>query len=406
MTRPSLLLNFAATKQLDPRVTFTRSTIATYIDAFGVLKTATANTPRLDHDPQTGVCKGLQIEEARTNLLLRSEEFDNAAWSKTNATVTPNATTSPDGALSADTLVASVTGSFARAAQNISGITVQTYALTWYVKAGSVPFLHGTVEKAGAQTLRFNANLSSGVAQATTSVGTIAATASLQALPNSWWRLTLVVTVPETGTYAFFIGPANAYPSSNCTINDSIHVWGAQLEAGAFPTSYIPTTSATVTRAADLPSMTGSNFSSWYRQDEGTFVCRGSHAVYSGGVPSFWHTDNGTQNDRIFAGITGSSRQLVVVTSGATVASIGGFSPSADVAYNFAAAYRANDFAAVTNGGAVSTDTSGALPATQTVLRIGGSVSGSALATLNGHLALLAYYPVRLTAAQLQGLTL
>ena len=98
-TRPSLNLNFARSKTLDPRITFIRTQTgseASYVDESGIIRYASADEPRFDHDPETGRCLGLMIEEQQTNVLLYSEEFD-TGWTSTNASVTANATTAPDG---------------------------------------------------------------------------------------------------------------------------------------------------------------------------------------------------------------------------------------------------------------------------------------------------------------------
>ena len=104
--RPSLNLNFQGGK-LDSRVTFARSTTGTFVGSDGLIQTAAINTPRFDYDPVTLACKGLLIEEQRVNLLTYSDDFSNAAWTKTNATVTANAVAAPDGTTTADTLTAS-----------------------------------------------------------------------------------------------------------------------------------------------------------------------------------------------------------------------------------------------------------------------------------------------------------
>ena len=100
--RPSLNLDFANTKYLDSRVTFSRTSTATYYDQYGTLQTAAMGEARFDYDPATGEAKGLLIEEQRTNLLTYSEQFDNAAWIKTRLSVDANNTTAPDGTLTAD----------------------------------------------------------------------------------------------------------------------------------------------------------------------------------------------------------------------------------------------------------------------------------------------------------------
>ena len=109
--RPTLNLDFAKTKALDPRITFTRASTATFVGSNGLIQTAASGAPRFDHNPATGESLGLLVEGARTNLLLRSEEFDNAYWGKTRSSVTANATTSPAGTLTADKLIEDTTAS-------------------------------------------------------------------------------------------------------------------------------------------------------------------------------------------------------------------------------------------------------------------------------------------------------
>ena len=100
----ALNLNFT-TGTLDSRITFTRSTTGSYYNSAGVLSTAAINAPRFDYDPVTLESVGLLIEESRTNLLTYSEQFDNAVWTKSNASITANAIIAPDGTLTADKLV-------------------------------------------------------------------------------------------------------------------------------------------------------------------------------------------------------------------------------------------------------------------------------------------------------------
>jgi hypothetical protein len=108
---PSLYLNFVNNEVLDPRITFTRASTATYVGSDGLIKTAATNVPRFAHDPVTGEGLGLLIEEARTNLLLYSEQSDNAAWGKTNILTTANAVIAPDGTLTADKIYENSTAS-------------------------------------------------------------------------------------------------------------------------------------------------------------------------------------------------------------------------------------------------------------------------------------------------------
>ena len=102
VVRPQLLIDIGNTEVLDPRVVSTRATVGTYYDKFGVLQTAGVGVPRIGYNPSTGAVEGLIREAQGTNLVLRSEEFDNAYWPKSGVTVTSNTIVSPDGTLNGD----------------------------------------------------------------------------------------------------------------------------------------------------------------------------------------------------------------------------------------------------------------------------------------------------------------
>jgi len=135
--RPSLLLDFTNTKTLDPRITFTRGSTATYFDNKGVMQSAASGVSRFDHNPSTGESLGLLIEEQRTNLLTYSEQFDNAAWaSKLNTTVSANAIIAPDGTLTGDKLVANSGSSTKYIDRTVTVAASTTHAFSVYMKAG------------------------------------------------------------------------------------------------------------------------------------------------------------------------------------------------------------------------------------------------------------------------------
>ena len=180
--------------------------------------------------------------------------------------------------------------------------------------------------------------------------------------------------------------------------------WGAQMEAGAFVTSYIPTVAATVTRAADIATMTGTNFSSWYNASEGTVVAGfGSYANNSGGNPGVLQIDDGASSNsvRMFAG-SSVSPVFNVNTGGVSQAylSSGVLSPS--VSAKMAGAYALNNFAKSLNGAALETDASGTVPVVNRML-IGSGTGG--VGYLNGYIRSITYYASRLTNAQLQAIT-
>lgn len=183
------------------------------------------------------------------------------------------------------------------------------------------------------------------------------------------------------------------------TVSGSVTL--AQLEAGAFPTSYIKTEASQVTRNADAASMTGANFSSWYRQDEGTLYAE--VASSQGSIPFAYAIDSGliTSEIRLASNSSGAMPAFVVTTDSTQQVNIP-VSSGAYLPYKSAAAYRVNDFQHSVNGGLGTADTLGSVPVVNT-MRIG--LRASNLQHLNGHLRRLAYYPKRLTNAQLQSLT-
>lgn len=194
-----------------------------------------SNIPRLDYT--NGSCPSILVEPQRTNLALRSEEFDNASWQKTNSTITANSITAPDGTLSADTL--SLVAANSNITQNInSAIGSNTFSVYAKTLSGTKKF----------RFFRFNA--------------TDGLVSSVDFTATTEWQRFTFVTSPSVSISNWYI--------ANTTIGDSgnIYIWGAQLEAGANATSYIPTTSASVTRNADVISKTG--ISSLIGQTEGT----------------------------------------------------------------------------------------------------------------------------------------
>ena len=182
-----------------------------------------------------------------------------------------------------------------------------------------------------------------------------------------------------------------------------IFIWGAQLEAGAFATSYIATTAATVTRNADAASMTGSNFTSWFNNAEGTIYVEGSHSDDSSTFPRFYTFSDGTTSNTLQLLTLQSSNTLYGEVATANVQQV---TFAINTAYTgqlgkVTLSYKVNDFASCFNQGSVLTDATGTVPVL-TVMQLGASAVNTS--TLNGTIKKLAYYPLRVTNAQLQAL--
>jgi hypothetical protein len=315
--RPSLLLDFANSKSLDPRITFARASTATRVNERGLIEVVSANVPRFDHDPVNLECKGLLIEEQRSNILLNSETL---ATQSVTTTATP-------------------------------------YTLSFY---GT-----GTVVLSGSHSA--------------TIVGT-------GIFPS---RKTLTFT-PAAGTLTL-------------TVTGSITQ--AQLEEGSFSTSYIPTTSTSYTRIADSAQITGTNFSSWYRQDEGTvFVKSDALGLYDAATVritqsiSLYADANNYIDIRDYGLSSNITTDVFSLSGGSAQFDFGGTSTSTAGLWNAQClTYKANDAACSMNGLTIESDVSVTLPVGINMMKIG---SGGAK-----HISKISYFAKRLSNAELQVLS-
>jgi hypothetical protein len=344
----------------------------------------------------------LLVEPAATNLLLRSEEFDNAVWTKTGLTVTSNATTAPNGLLTADSIVTAASGVLdVRVALSIP--VAGAFTVSRYVKKGTgISWVHAPLGYASSSAW-FNLD--------TGQVGTVQAgliSASITNAGNGWYRITQ--TGSFTGSLAVrAIAPADSDNNANFngTIGSNLFLWGAQLETGSVATSYIPTVVATATRNADVISKTG--VSGFIGQSEGSVYVdlntRVLGDVFAGTSRRFLALSDGTTNQRIL--ITQSaiddSIVLTVINGGTTQASISS-SPNQTGRVKIAAAYAVNDFVLYINGVQIGTDNSGSVPACS---RIGVGSFETAANTSNAFASInaAAIYTTRLEDDDLIALT-
>jgi hypothetical protein len=232
----------------------TRATTATRTNSSGLIESVPINEPRLDYS--LGSCPNILLEPQRTNVALRSEEFDNVSWVKNAVNVTANSTTSPSGIVNADTM----TGSGLIAARLVSQVVTLTsgtsYAATFYVKKSTNDFVQiYTFNATGGHFANFDIN-SGAVGSVGTTFGSNP-TSSITSVGNGWYRCSMVLSAAVTASSGFGIALVSSSTSARLeanTLTTSVFLWGAQLEAGAYATSYIPTTSASVTRNADVIS--------------------------------------------------------------------------------------------------------------------------------------------------------
>lgn len=412
----ALSLAFDETTTLDSRITFTRATDGTYFDSAGTLQTASSGVARFDHRLENGswVNKGLLIEEQRTNLQLRSEEFDNAYWTKYEGTLTANDTTAPNGNNDADRFMeTAVNDGHHLSASGFGSLSTTTnYSVSIFVKAnGRSKIALQLIDNTFTNSILGEYDLANLTASSFTAGTGVAVGVFITDVGNGWRRCTISGRTAQVTNivYVYLRDDSGNYIYTG-DVNKGAFFWGAQLEAGAFPTSYIKTTTASVTRNADVASMTSTNFSSWYNATEGTSFWQGDIIGSSSATKKAFSISDNTSSERFFVAAENSSGVgfVSVVTDGnSEQVNIQTPNPAtartAFQTYKQAFAYKVNDFAASLDGGTVSTDTSGTLPTVDRIYL--GSNSAGSSSFLNGHIAKFYYWNTRKANSFLQSIT-
>ena len=394
--KPTLDLNFAATKTLDSRISYHRYGPASYIDANGKVVLVGEDVPRFDHDPDTGECKGLLVEGERINYFPNGVRPGDKFNHSKAGTFTENTTetTAPDGSYTATKWTFTNNDPYLYHNQTLNaGVT---YTMSMWVKAGT---------NMAGDVLQFRMG---GGPYSTNANSTIPA-------DGSWKRLTFTKTIGgsnETNANIGFEPQTN--PSGNPASGDVIYIWGAQLESGNSVSSFIPTYGYTQMRGADVATIEGEEFTEWYNDLEGTIFT--SHSVNS-------DVDDNSNSYVLEIGDAGSThvafRLQDVNNSFSNKPSWGSiYSSSSTARFTGTGTFtrgnnvksimsgKSSDFAGTFNGETVQTDTSGSFfgPGTTGVMSIGryGPSTGY---ELEGHIQRIMYWPKQLTDTQLVTLT-
>ena len=367
VVKPTLNLDFANQLALDPRITFTRSSTGTYVDKNGIIRTAAEDEPRFDYDPETGKSLGLLMEESRTNEFPYSEDFSTSSWNNVNTTVTTNAAIAPDGTSTANRLqIGDTDGGIY---DNTVGAVASNSTISMWVKS-----VNPDIDDVFRLTCAGDFS------------GDLTAT-------NEWVRYTFTSSTTTSSLHGII------RPADN-TATD-IYVWGAQFEEEkTFPTSYIPTAGTTEARAADVASITGTNFSSWYNQSEGTMFAQAKIS---------WPLSTNTFPATYTSGSFPNRLWILYVNGGVNRLTVGAdthngvletFSTSPQSFKVAQALSNSNlSYSASKDGNAVLT---GAL--SKAITDITSIALGSGPGGIH-HISRLAYYPRRLSDEQLQALT-
>lgn len=397
--RPSLLLDFANSRQVDPRITFSRASTATRWNASGVLETVPAGVPRIDHDPETSQCLGLLVEEASTNLKTNSRR----PIAATGTAIGAMTTIAPDG-LPIEAMVETTdTGEHYVSDHIASNVSVgDVFTQSIYVKKLDAASVREVV-------LRVAAANDSGQVRFTIRGNTCAMTAlpagfkaGYSRASNGWWRVWITWTVAVANASATIRVQIHNDTQSSYAGDPAqgIFLFGRQVEAKAFPTSYISAGASAVTRAAESVSMPVTAMT------EGTLLltCTPTDPVTASGNRSHLSLSDGSSSNFARLNITGAGS----LTSSVTKNGAHGYGGAlglfqAGTTLKRALAFSNADAKHCTNGvlGAPSDGSyQGANSMNQLWL---GSLNGSQ--GFNGTLARVAVYSKRLSDAQLQRLT-
>ena len=378
-----------------------------------LLRTADTNEPRLEYDAY-GQPLGLLIEEQRSNLLEQSEAFDNAYWSKENTNVTSDQTVAPDGTNSADKIIeANTTNTFHFVTKSMSlSAGVKTFSA--YFKKAERGFAALTLRvDSGAKRLAVIFDLTNGTVADTLTLGSPTQTNStIENAGNGWYRCS-VTAYHSTGNVIALLSPqddGNGGGNINMdyagTVGYGVYAWGAQLEQGAFPTSYIPTSGSTVTRTGDLAPIPVERFA--FDASEGTLFV---HAVTAAGL----NTTTGQCAVSMSSGATANCYRLRKnVSTGeigmlkrvgdSNVININGKIVGETSTFKACGNYSATDLNLSIDGEDVITGSASSSTITISKLDVGTSPFGDA-DCFNGHIKRIQYFPKRLSNDKLVELT-
>ena len=415
---PALDLNFLTPADvLDSRITFTRSSAATRVNKSGLIESITTNNPRFDYDPVTLAARGLLIEEQRTNLSLRSDDITSPTnYSIIGGGALTRNQTAPDGTTNASLFAEGTTAASGHYLYHNSGIAVTSgtsYTQSVYIKPGTATRLQLTFGSAifgTSQYANFGLTGSGSILASTGGTASISGPDS-----NGFYRcvFTATATVTTTATpFAWgFINSDTATRLPAYTGTDlTLTVWGVQFESGAFATSYIPTTSASVTRSADDAILEGSGFLSLFNFASGTYLAEFTRFGFDtgSGAVGVMQVDDGSTNNRIAMRLNNrlaSATAQVIIVNGGSIIVNNVASKTTDmtgIVIKEAMAFMPTSVAIGRDGEAMVSYSVSSLPSAENRFVFGG---GPGTVAIHGHFRRIRYWRSRLPDSVLQSLT-
>ena len=352
------------------------------------------NVPRIDY---TGGCPHILAEPQRTNLVTDSESY--TGYFSNSGTLIYNNTTSPDGLENGAKNYASTTGSYKGLSKSFgSTLNNSAYTLSIFAKKGEFDnlFFYNIGSPSGNGGVWFN--LSTG------SVGTTHASwsnAKMEDLGNGWYRCSSTVTLSGTSDNLYILlSDADNSVTATASGTDGYYIYGAQLEEGSYPTSYIPTSGSTVTRNQD--TFTRDGIGSLINSTEGVLFVEMAALSDDGTIRSITLNDS-TNTNRVYIGFESFQRiQFNVKSSGSTIFNY--YEVVSDITVNskLAIKYKANDFSVWLDGVKITSQLSGVIPIGLNKLSFD---DGNSSSPLFGKVRQLQVYNTALTDEQLLQLT-
>jgi len=394
----------------------TRATTATRVNASGLIESVASGIPRLDYFASGGVvgCPALLVEPSAQNAFIQSQTlFTSHLVQNLTTAGYADVAISPDGTQNAEKFVPNTTNGV----HGIADITSQTitsgttYTFSCFAKSDggtNYPLIVLQLDSSTAWGATRNAifNVVSGTIHGSAPSGV---TMRIQDYGSGWYRFSATATAvgSVTGQYQYRI----YIPNSSATLSyaaasgntEGVLVWGAQVETGSVPTSYIPTTTGQLTRNADVINLSGA-VSGCIGQTEGTIYAEVDVRTFANGNRIVCLSDGTSDNRIILQEGANSTLQAIVTNATSGVVDISTASGRTSGIYKIAIGYKQNDFAVYVNGSQTGTDNTGGVPACNQIF-IGKIETTATTNQFNDRIRAAALYTTRLTNAELAALT-
>ena len=372
---------------------FERDSIGTRVNKEGLIEVVGNDIPRIDYTDSTE--GALLLENSATNLITYSEDFSQGVWNKTNCTIISNNSISPNGTQNADKLVENniINGFSNRYSTSVSYTSGAKYTTSIFAKSDGRDLMIRSYN--GSSDIDTIFDLSNGIV--------LSGNGEIKDYGNGWYRCSHTITAQSTINTSFsasFVLVNNSSISYQGDGTSGIYIWGAMVEQGSYPTSYIPTSGSTVQRAAE--TCNGSGNSEVFNDSEGVLfadIAANANDLTNRKLS----ISNGASSQRIVLSYSTVSNTLDYdVVNSTQQADISHTLTDIKLFSKVAAKYKTNDFALWVNGFEVATDSSGNAPTGLSELNFDRGFGGE---NFYGKTKELGYYDTALTDAELETLT-